>query len=241
MRISTSTTTSTSPPSSARRIAVAGTPAAVVLSGVSDGDVGPGSRAPIEVLEARRQSLAPGRWRWLRQAHGDGVVVVGPEEPCLGRWGDALVTTLPGAPVAVFAADCALVGLASPQGVVGAVHVGWRGLLAGVLEAATTAMAAQGATRIVAVLGACIGPECCEFSERDLDPLEARYGPSVRSKTAAGLPALDLRAGVHRALEALSVSISADNVACTACDPGWFSWRARRDTGRHALVIAGQR
>ena len=205
-----------------------------------DGDVGPGSLCPIEVLEARRQSLASGRWRWLSQAHGVGVVVVGPEEPCLGRKGDALVTTMPGAPVAVFAADCALVGLASPQGVVGAVHVGWRGLLAGVLEATTTAMASQGATQIVAVLGACIGPECYEFSERELARLEARYGPSVHAKTTTGHPALDLRAGVHRALEALSVSISADNVACTACGPGWFSWRARRDTGRHALVIAGE-
>lgn len=176
----------------------------------------------------------------MSQAHGVGVVVGGPEEPCLGRKGDALVTTMPGAPVPVFAADCALVGLASPQGVVGAVHVGWRGLLAGVLEATTTAMASQGATQIVAVLGACIGPECYEFSERELARLEARYGPSVRAKTTTGHPALDLRAGVHRALEALSVSISADNVACTACGPGWFSWRARRDTGRHALVIAGE-
>jgi len=239
--ISTSTTTSTSRPSSARRIAIAGTPAVVVLSGVFDGDVGPGSGSAVKVLEARRQSLASGRWRWLHQAHGAGVVVLGPEEPCCGLEGDALVSTLPGAPVAVFSGDCALVGLASPQGVVAAAHVGWRGLLAGVLERTVTAMGSEGATDLVAVVGACIGPECYEFSESDLGPLEARYGPSVRSKTRAGRLALDLRAGVHRALEARSVSISTDHSQCTACDPGWFSWRARNDTGRHALVITGAR
>lgn len=212
-----------------------------MLSGVFDGDVGPRSSCAMEVLEARRQSIASGRWRFLNQSHGNGVVVLSPEEPCFGREGDALVTTLPGAPVAVFAADCALVGLASPQGVVAAAHVGWRSLLAGVLEATAMTMRSEGAAQLVAVLGPCIGPECYEFGESDLEPLEARYGPSVRSRTAEGRPALDLRAGVLRALEALSVSISRDEAQCTACRPGWFSWRARNDTGRHCLVVAGER
>ena len=240
MTISTSTTTSTSRPSSVRRIAVAGTPATVVLSGALEGDLGPGSTSPTEVLEAQRQSIAPGTWRWLSQSHGNGVVVLSPGESCLGRQGDALVTTMPGAPVAVFAADCARVGLASAEGVVAAAHAGWRSLGAGVLEATVAVMRSQGATQIGAVLGACIGPECYEFSESDLEPLEARYGPSVRSRTTAGRPALDLRAGVLRALEALSVSISADEAQCTACHPGWFSWRARNDVGRHCLVVTGR-
>jgi hypothetical protein len=209
-----------------------------VLSGVPDGDIGPGALSPIEVLEARRQSLVPGRWRWLRQCHGDGVVVLGPEEVCAGREGDALVTTMPGAPLAVFAADCALVGLLSPKGVVGAAHVGWRGLRSGVLERTVAVMGSLGAAGLVAVVGACIGPECYEFGEKDLESLQARYGPSVRARTAEGHPALDLRAGVHRALEALAVPIASDCADCTACDPSWFSWRARNDTGRHALVVA---
>ncbi|MGO9581899.1 MAG: polyphenol oxidase family protein [Acidimicrobiales bacterium] len=235
--ISISTTTSTSRPSSARRIPVAGTPAVVVLSCARDGDVGARSRAPVELLEARRRSLAAGRWRWLHQCHGDGVVVLDPEESCEGREADALVSTVPGAPLAVFSADCALVGLASREGVVGAVHVGWRGLLAGVLERTAATMGSLGATGIAAVVGACIGPECYEFGEADLAPIEVRYGPSVSSRTSAGLPALDLRAGVHRALETAGVRVATDYARCTACDPGWFSWRARRDSGRHALVV----
>ena len=213
----------------------------MVLSGVADGDVGPRASCGSDVLEARRQAIAPGRWRWLRQSHGGGVVLLGADEPCAGREGDALVSTMPGAPLAVFAADCALVALASPQGIVAAVHVGWRSLLAGVLESSATAMGALGATDLAAVLGACIGPECYEFGESDLEGLEARYGPSVRSVSAKGALALDLRAGVHRALEAASVRVLVEDGRCGACEPGLFSWRARGDTGRHALVVTGAR
>jgi len=211
----------------------------VVLTSVQDGDLGPGSDDPSEEVEMRRRSVVPGPWRWLTQVHGDGVVTLRPHELCDGREGDAMVSTGPGGPLAVFAADCALVGLASPEGVLGAAHVGWRGLLTGVLERTAEAMRDVGATDLVAVVGACIGPECYEFGESDLEFLEDRYGPTVRSRTAAACPALDLRAGVHAALGRSEVQVSAEVAECTSCDPGWFSWRARRDTGRHALVVTG--
>lgn len=220
-----------------RRIQIAGTPAVVVLTGAAEGDVGINSGAPDEVIAARRLAVASGRWRWLRQRHGDGVVVLGPEEVCEGREADALVTTLPGAPLAVFSADCALIGLASPEGIVGAVHAGWRGLLAGVIERAAESMRRAGATGISAVVGPCIGAECYEFGVDGIVPMEERYGPSVASRTSSGSTALDLRAGVHRSLEGLEVQVVADHAFCTACDPGWYSWRARKDTGRQALVV----
>lgn len=73
--------------------------------------------------------------------------------------GDAVATAAPGVVCAVLTADCAPVLLADPQaGVVAAVHAGWKGALAGVVEAAVDAMAAQGALpgRTVAVVGPCI-------------------------------------------------------------------------------------
>ncbi len=209
-----------------------------MLSGADDGDVGLRAGTTADDLAYRRQALAPGRWRFLHQCHGDGVVVLGPDESCEGRDGDALVTKMPGDPIAVFCADCAVIGLASPEGVVGAVHAGWRGLHAGVIEAAIGAMGACGATEISAVIGASIGPECYEFGTGDLALIESRYGPSVVSRSSSGNPALDLRAGVHRALEAGEVKVVSECVSCTACEPGWFSWRARSDTGRQALVVA---
>lgn len=209
------------------------------MSDASDGDVGLRCPDAPGLLRARRQAIAPGEWRYLHQCHGDGVVVLGPEEPCEGREADALVSTAPGAPLAVFSADCALIGLASPEGVLGAVHAGWRGLLAGVIERAAAAMASLGALSPSAVVGPMIGPECYEFGAAELSALRARYGDSVLAESARGRPALDLRAGVHAALSAAGVRVVFDAGVCTACDPGHFSWRARRDTGRQCLVVTG--
>ena len=150
------------------------------------------------------------------------------------------MTTMPGAPLAVFAADCALVGLASSRGVVGG-GARWlaRPARGRARERRHEPCASEGADQIAAVVGACIGPECYEFGEGELARLEARYGPSVRSRTAAGRPALDLRAGVHRALEAEGVVVAHDareaaRRATRAFSPGV----PRKDLGRHCLVVA---
>lgn len=79
--------------------------------------------------------------------------------------GDAVVTRTPGVLCGALAADCAPVLLADPEArVVAAVHAGWRGALAGVVEAAVAAMASLGASpaRISAAVGPCIGPASYE-------------------------------------------------------------------------------
>ena len=95
-----------------------------------------------------------------RPVHGAaGVValVAAPGRPT--RRADALVTDRPGLTLGVLSADCAPVLLADrAAGVVGAAHAGWRGALAGVVEATVLAMAALGARpeRIRAAVGPCI-------------------------------------------------------------------------------------
>jgi copper oxidase (laccase) domain-containing protein len=88
-------------------------------------------------------------------------------------------------------------------------------------------------------LGPCVSPAAYEFSDADLDLVADRLGPDVRSTTSEGAPALDTRAAVSAALGRVGVDAPAATppVPCTALDPGWFSWRARRDTGRQAAVI----
>lgn len=81
---------------------------------------------------------------------------------------DALVTATPGIAVAVLAADCAPVLFADPTvRVIGAAHAGWRGALAGILEATVVTMERMGARRrhIRAALGPCIGPASYEVGE----------------------------------------------------------------------------
>ena len=137
----------------------------------------------------------------------------------------------------VLTADCASIALGSPEGVTGAVHAGWRGLVAGVVERAVEAMVALGATEVLGVLGPCIHPGCYGFSEPDLDRVSDRLGDRVRSRTSDGHPALDLPAAVSAALLAAGARPQAGIDVCTGCGGGYFSHRARADTGRQALVV----
>ena len=97
----------------------------------------------------------------LTQVHGAEVVhVAGPWARGQGRKADAMVTDRPGLALGIITADCAPVLFYEPgAGIAGAAHAGWRGAVAGVLEAVLDAMAGLGAdpARIVACVGPCIG------------------------------------------------------------------------------------
>jgi len=211
-------------------------PGKVMITTRRAGDLRPGIRGTA----ARRASVVPGgAWRWTRQVHG--AVVVTAEHA--GDAGDGLIGRAAGARPAMFAADCALLGILSPQGIVGVAHAGWHGLCAGVIEETARAMRSFGATTLSAVRGPCIGPECYEFSPDDLDSVAREYGPAVRGETSVGRPALDLAAGVRAACDRAEIELVHEVCSCTACartasgEPTWFSHRARRDPGRHGLVI----
>jgi copper oxidase (laccase) domain-containing protein len=151
--------------------------------------------------------------------------------------GDAVVTEGRDRLLAVLVADCAPVAMGSAEGVYGAVHAGWRGVVAGVVGEAARAMRALGAGGVVAGLGPCIGPCCYEFSEAGLDDLRTVCGVDVGARTTWGTPSLDLRAAVRAGLARAGVDLVVDVDACTACAPGYFSHRARRDEARQALFV----
>lgn len=176
---------------------------------------------------------------WLHQVHAAGVVVAHDAEDAAGRDGDALVTASSDLALAVTTADCAPVALADEAGsVVAAVHAGWRGIEAGVIEATVEAMRSAGATRVVGALGPCIRAECYAFGESDLARLVSRLGPHVASRHAGGGPSLDLAAAVGAALAGVGARLVHDEQACTACEADrWFSFRARGEHERQAMVV----
>jgi len=102
----------------------------------------------------------------LMQVHGADVIEVNePWEPGAGPRADAMVTKQPGIGLGVITADCAPVLLADDHaGVVGAAHAGWRGAVAGVIEATVAAMIDLGAeaSRITAAIGPCIAQSSYE-------------------------------------------------------------------------------
>lgn len=210
-----------------------GTPVLAAWTGREEGDLGPA--APVVERRLRQQRVVARPWSGARQVHGAGVVVV--EEPgASGGEADAMVSATPGCALSVLGADCATVAFASPQGVVGVAHAGWRGLVAGVVEATAAAMRGLGATDLVAAVGPCAHPECYEFSPEDLASVVRRLGPVVEGRTATGRPALDLPAGIAARLDAATVRIVRGVDRCTICAPEYYSHRGDGTRARQALV-----
>jgi YfiH family protein len=116
------------------------------------------------VAENRRRALRaaaadPARTAHARQVHGAAVLDAADAAAADGgREGDALVATRPGWTVVVTVADCVPVLLSTPDArAVAAVHAGWRGLVAGVVDAAVAALAARSGVGREA-LHAAVGP-----------------------------------------------------------------------------------
>ncbi len=192
------------------------------------------------LLSARRAAVVDAPWTWLHQVHGARVIAVDHAGHGAGEQADAAWTTATGAPLAVQVADCApvaMIGDGSSTAVLGVAHAGWRGLAAGVLQQLADAMSAAGAAPSVAVLGVCISAAAYEVGQEDLDAVAAALGPDVRAVTAAGTPALDVRAAVRAAVAAAGIETLIELDGCTALDHAdRWSHRARGDTERQALV-----
>ncbi len=205
---------------------------------------------PAAVEEnARRFARALGATPvWLDQVHGAAVVRLGAADLAPGRAlhrADASVTTVPGVACAVLVADCLPLLLAHRDGhAVGAAHAGWRGLVAGVIEAAVAATcdAARCAPRdLLAWLGACIGAHAFEVGADVVDACGGRAARFVACRRADGSPGwfADLAGLARDRLGAAGVVAVSGAGGCTFTDPQrFFSYRRDRVTGRMAAAVA---
>ncbi|HEU0221070.1 MAG TPA: peptidoglycan editing factor PgeF [Paracoccaceae bacterium] len=223
--------------------------------GLSEGlyaglNCGPGSGDAAEMVAANRAraaaalDLAPGHLVSLNQVHSAEVVTLA-EPPTAPARADAMVTDRPGIGLAILAADCAPVLLADPAaGVIGAAHAGWRGALAGVLEAVVGAMQDMGATRIAAAIGPCISQRAYEVGPDFLDAFLAEDPDNSRffAQGRGDRLQFDLPGFVLSRLR--TAGVTAEWIGhCTFSDPGrFFSFRrttqaGEPDYGRLASVI----
>lgn len=206
--------------------------------------------AAVAENRARFAAALGARPVWLRQVHGSGVLRLDGSSPGAPLPpADAAWTTEPGVACAVLVADCLPVLMALRDGrAVAAAHAGWRGLVAGVLEATVDAICAGAGAHpddVVAWLGPCIGARRFEVGADVLlafgqDPAAAdpaRFLSRPRAdgspRWLANLPLLArerlARAGVHAVSQA---------GACTVEDASrFFSFRRDGVTGRHAAAV----
>src|SRR4051812_26831542 len=127
--------------------------------GVSEGvcaglNVGLGSsddRAAVH--ENRRRAVAAvapgGALATVHQVHSAEALAVTAAFPDEGRpRADGMATDRPGLTLGILTADCAPVLFADREaGVIGAAHAGWKGAIAGIVEATVARMEALGADR----------------------------------------------------------------------------------------------
>lgn len=184
----------------------------------------------------------------LHQVHSAAVIHVTapyPQRPTA----DGMVTATPGLALSILTADCQPVLFADPQaGVIGAAHAGWKGALAGVLEATVDAMEALGARRenIRAVIGPTISQRAYEVGSEFYDTFRAQDDSAARffasgpgDRMLFDLPGY----GLHR-LRAAGLTQAAWTRHCTYSDPArFFSYRRtthtrEADYGRLIAAIA---
>lgn len=186
----------------------------------------------------------PQRAATMRQVHGAHVVQVGRR----GGGGlftgsldgvadaDACVTATPGVALLAMGADCpVIVAWRGDGAAVAAIHAGWRGLVAGVVEAGIAALG-DCPEGVHAAVGPHVGPCCYPVDAELRRRMAVRFGShAVRGD------AVDLGACAAVALERAGVPghRRGEVRACTSCDgERFFSYR--RDghvTGRQAAVV----
>ena len=210
-------------------------------------DLGPGREGEDGAVEANREMvlarLGISGVFLPRQVHGS-VSLSSPAEGrgfVFGGEGDAAVSGFPGQAVGVLTADCLPVMIYSPTSqAVAAVHVGWRGVVRGVIPSALEALGEPGPGGWAACLGPAIGPCCYEVGREVADEVtRASTGRAVEEGPSG--PRLDLAAAALYQLTQGGVDPGSVTSAalCTSCNPELF-FSHRRDggkTGRMAGII----
>ena len=188
----------------------------------SESDYGLTTGGGAELSKARYERLAAtvglASSVAVRQVHGTRILEAArPGQGFQVRGeADGLMTSEPGVLLSVTAADCVPVFLADRRGrCVAAVHAGWRGAAAGILERAISGLESRfgvGAEDLEACLGPGICGDCYEVGAEVL----VAFG-----KRGSGPACLDLR--LELAARAGAAGISADAVSvldwCTRCGP----------------------
>ena len=183
-------------------------------------------------VRARFPELA--RISRLNQVHGNTIHAVTSDSIETRPAADGMVTADAGIMLAVLSADCVPVLMIDPEHrIAGALHAGWRGVLAGIAQHGLHAMTSLGAdlAGIHAALGPAIGQCCFEVDANLADRFSREVEGAARHRRAGigGKAYLDLRAIVRDQLERAGVAPGNVTVAgpCTRCESqSFFSRRA---------------
>ncbi|MCP4766330.1 MAG: peptidoglycan editing factor PgeF [Gammaproteobacteria bacterium] len=194
-----------------------------------------------DVVENRRllcEELAlPSEPCWIDQTHGVHAVTL---EQDSNRDADAAITREPGKIAVVMTADCLPILVCNRAGSeVAAIHAGWRGLQAGVIEATITALHSP-AEQLLAWIGPGISQPGFEVGDEVYGAFTDRVADaqSCFSANRAGHWLCDLAGLAESVLRTMGLSEVARAPYCSYTDADLFySYRREAVTGRMASLI----
>ena len=183
----------------------------------------------------------PAKPEWLKQVHGNRAVVLGSADFDVGEpQADAVIGKKSGDICVVQTADCLPVLLCSLDGrEIAAVHAGWRGLAAGVIES-TVARMSSAAVDLIVWLGPAITQTAFEVG----DEVRQQFGPwgdgpiGLFIANDRGRWQADLYGLARSRIRAMGITEIYGAELCTYNDPArFYSYRRDGETGRHLSFI----
>jgi len=194
---------------------------------------------PATVAANRRQlrQHLPAAPVWLKQVHGMTCLDA---QHADHQEADATFTRSADVVCAVLTADCLPLLLCDAAGsVVAAVHAGWRGLAAGVIESTVRTMGVPG-EQLLAWLGPAIGPLHFEVGAEVRETFATQHPQAAQAFTrhAQGKWRCDIYLLARQRLAALGIYRIASADFCTVRETErFYSYRRDGVTGRMASLI----
>lgn len=187
-----------------------------------------------------RDLALPSEPRWIHQVHGDRSLRITEEIFDREQMADASFTTHVGIVLAILTADCLPILITSDDGSeIAAIHAGWRGLSAGIVESTVRRLRAP-KDKLLAWLGPAIGAASYEVGDEVRDAFVGR-SPEAAQAFVATRPHhwfCDLYALARQRLRSVGVERIYGGDFDTFRDARFYSYR--RDgqrSGRFASLI----
>jgi len=208
------------------------------------------SRADLE-RALKEKNFPTASVLFLNQIHSNQVVVVDAPEKIYGKQdlpkADALVTNLPNIVIGIVTADCSpILFFDDEKKIIAAVHAGWRGAKAGVIESTILEMKKLGAENIEAIIGPMIQQKSYEVSQDFLDDFLSE-DEGNKSFFSNGLEVdkylFDLPSYVEKKIAELGITkIKNSRIDTYTNEKKYFSFRrsthrGEQDCGRNVSVI----
>lgn len=184
------------------------------------------------LLEAAQVPQEPS---WLNQTHSGHVARL-PIDALVEA--DASIAVRAGDVSCVMSADCLPIFFCNKKGDrVSAIHAGWRGLAAGIIESAFEALACE-PDEVLAWMGPAIGPQAFEVGQDVVEAFADSSTPESFQSTKPGKWLANIYDLARVRFQRLGIHQIYGGDLCTYSDPKrFFSYRRDKVTGRMASMI----